>query len=224
MGCRAAARRRTGLASLAQRISATAASTSWSRICAIPARRPGVSAQKSASQRLCAFSPSQRSSCSPALGGRAVRLLDGKNGGIGVGVQQLGGETVAARLLEPAGGVPVAVRGLAPQVGERVHERLDPLVELVVVRARQVLAVGRDLGAGVAVDREDDVAPVDDGVARRLGDGGARHAVLPFVMALPRVGRSGRSAHHHGRVRRSFQTSLDCWTGSRLTEYASKSQ
>ena len=51
----------------------------------MPARRPGVSAQKSASQRLCAFSPSQRSSCSPALGGRAVRLLDGKNGGMVLG-------------------------------------------------------------------------------------------------------------------------------------------
>jgi hypothetical protein len=68
--------------SAAHSISATAASTSLRKICAMPARRPGVSAQKSTIQRLCAFSPAHRNSYSSAAGGRASRFPDGKKGGI----------------------------------------------------------------------------------------------------------------------------------------------
>ena len=55
--------------------------------CAMPARRPGASAQKSAIQRLCACSPAQRASRSPALagGGWSPRLALGKNGGTVLG-------------------------------------------------------------------------------------------------------------------------------------------
>lgn len=62
--------------------SATASSKSPSRICPTPARRSGDSEQKSASQRLWARSPAQRSSSSRAVsGGGAARLACGKNGG-----------------------------------------------------------------------------------------------------------------------------------------------
>ena len=54
-------------ASAAHSTSATAASTSCSMIWTIPSRRPGAAAQKSASQRLWARSPAQRSSRSPSV-------------------------------------------------------------------------------------------------------------------------------------------------------------
>ncbi len=72
-------------ASRVRRISSTAASTSLRRICATPARRPGASAQKSAIQRLCAWSPAQRSSYSAAVGGCAIREAFGKKGGMVLG-------------------------------------------------------------------------------------------------------------------------------------------
>ena len=53
---------KTFMFSLAQRTSASASSTSLRKICASPARRPGAAAQKSASQRLCAWRPAQRRS------------------------------------------------------------------------------------------------------------------------------------------------------------------
>ena len=51
----------------AHSISATAAPTSCSMIWAMPARRPGAAAQKSASHRLWARRPAQRSARSPSL-------------------------------------------------------------------------------------------------------------------------------------------------------------
>ncbi len=60
------------------------ASTSCSRICAMPARRPGAAAQKSASQRLWARRPAQRRSRSPAVGRRRLvheRRLAGRTAG-----------------------------------------------------------------------------------------------------------------------------------------------
>ena len=64
------------------RISRTASSTSLSRICATPARRPGAAAQKSASQRLWARSPAQRCSYSSRDGAGAISEALGKNGGM----------------------------------------------------------------------------------------------------------------------------------------------
>lgn len=72
-------------AAFVRRISCTAASTSLRRICATPARRPGASAQKSASQRLWAWSPAQRIVYSAAVGGCAIREALGKNGGMVLG-------------------------------------------------------------------------------------------------------------------------------------------
>lgn len=72
-------------ASLVRRISRTASSTSLRRICATPARRPGASAQNSASQRLCARSPAQRCSNSSRVGAGAIREAEGKNGGMVLG-------------------------------------------------------------------------------------------------------------------------------------------
>ncbi len=65
---------------------------SWRVIWAMPARRPGASAQKSASQRLWACSPAQRRSASAAVtaGGWAVREVLGKNGGTVFGKMHLG--------------------------------------------------------------------------------------------------------------------------------------
>ena len=51
----------------------------------MPARWNGASAQKSASQRLCAWRPAQRSAKSAALGGGAVMAEAGKNGGTVLG-------------------------------------------------------------------------------------------------------------------------------------------
>ncbi len=72
-------------ASRVRRISFTAASTSFSRIWTTPARRPGASAQNSASQRLCAWSPAQRIVYSAAVGGWAISEALGKNGGMVLG-------------------------------------------------------------------------------------------------------------------------------------------
>jgi hypothetical protein len=73
--------------SFAQRTSSTARSMSCSRIWATPARRPGVAAQKSASQRLWAWSPAQRRSRSPDVAGGGWFSSEGagKNGGIVLG-------------------------------------------------------------------------------------------------------------------------------------------
>ena len=65
----------------AQRTSAIAASMSLTNTWAMPARRSGWFAHQSASQRLCARSPAQRSSRSAGLGGRATSAPVGKNGG-----------------------------------------------------------------------------------------------------------------------------------------------
>ena len=46
----------------AQRTSATASAMSLAKTWMMPARRPGVAAQKSASQRLWAWTPAQRRS------------------------------------------------------------------------------------------------------------------------------------------------------------------
>ena len=59
--------------SRAQRTSAIAASMSLTNTCAMPARRSGWFAHQSASQRLCARRPAQRSSRSAGLGGRDER-------------------------------------------------------------------------------------------------------------------------------------------------------
>ena len=72
---------------LAHSISFTDASTSWSMIWAMPARRPGAWPQKSASHRLCACSPAHRLARSPSVapGGWFTRETLGKNGGIVLG-------------------------------------------------------------------------------------------------------------------------------------------
>ena len=81
--------RRGARASRAQWISRTASSTSFRQICAMPARRSGASAQKSASQRLCACSPAHRSSYSAVVGGRAIDDAGGEERRDGVGEQHL---------------------------------------------------------------------------------------------------------------------------------------
>src|SRR5947199_88734 len=58
-----------------------ASSTSLTKICAIPARRPGSSSHQSASHRLWARTPARRSSSSALDGGRAITAPVGKNGG-----------------------------------------------------------------------------------------------------------------------------------------------
>ena len=50
-----------------------------------------------------------------------------------VGEDHLGDDAVVLELLQARLRVPVAIRGLAPEVDERVHVRLRPLVELVEV-------------------------------------------------------------------------------------------
>ena len=75
-----------------------------------------------------------------------------------VGEQHLRDHTVVLELLTAALRVPVAVRELPAQVGERVHVRLRPRVELVEVLLLEVLAVLGHLGTGVPVGRDHDVA------------------------------------------------------------------
>ena len=136
----------------------SASSTSFSRICATPARRPGAAAQKSASQRLCACSPAHRCSYSAAVGAGVTSAPDGKNGGIVFGNSTSATMPSASSSASARVGVPVAVRVRSGEVVERVAVGLRPRVELVVPARREVLAVRRDRRARVTVGRDDRVA------------------------------------------------------------------
>ena len=128
----------------------------------MPARRPGVRAQKSASQRLWACSPAQRSSRSWASAGGAwvTSAPPGKNGGIVFGKMTSAAMPSASRSRSAPVGVPVALPEVTEQVGEHDLVAVDPGVELVVVPRREVVAVLVDLAAAVAVGGDDEVAVV----------------------------------------------------------------
>ena len=130
-------------ASLAQRISPTASSTSFSMIWAMPARRPGASWQKSTIQRLCAFSPAHRRSILLRRGLRRDEVPRREERRDGVGEQHLGHHAVSLELRDAAAAVEVAVEVGAPQVVERIDVDLRPLVEFIEVPPLEVLAVGR---------------------------------------------------------------------------------
>ena len=137
---RAAARRRSARRPCAQRISSTAASTSCSRICAMPARRPGAAAQKSASQRLCACRPAQRSSRSPAsaAGGWCTSDAFGKNGGIVFG-KMTSATMPSASSSRRRRSSPSCARRRSPwRSSYGFSNGAGPRVELVVVPRRQV--------------------------------------------------------------------------------------
>ena len=74
--------------------------------------------------------------------------------------EHLGDDAVVLQLPGTTVGVPVARRGLAAEVVERVHVRARPLVELVEPPLLEVVAVLVHLGAGVPVGRDHDVAVV----------------------------------------------------------------
>ena len=126
----------------------------------MPARRPGAVAQKSASQRLWARSPSQRRSRSPASAGRRLvderRLREERRDR--VREDDLGHDAVGLQLGEAAVAVPVAGGAVALEVVVRVpnadRQRVEPFVE----RRRQVRAVVVDGAAAMAVGRDDRVA------------------------------------------------------------------
>ena len=154
----------------AHSISRTDASTSWSMIWAMPARRPGAWLQKSASHRLCACSPAHRRARSPVGGPR--RLVDErdlrKERRDGVGEDHLGDDAVGLHLLQPAFRAPVAVGVGAGVVVVGVLELGRPRVELVVVLRGEERLVAVDAGAAVAVGGDDDVVAV-------VMSGGALH-------------------------------------------------
>ena len=128
----------------------------------MPARRPGVRAQKSASQRLCACSPAQRSSrsCASAGGACVTSAAAGEERRDRVREDDLGGDAVGLEVAHATVGVPVALAEVAEQVVEQDLVAVDPGVELVVVPAREEVAVLVDLAAAVAVGGDDDVAVV----------------------------------------------------------------
>ena len=128
----------------------------------MPARRPGVRAQKSASQRLCACRPAQRSSRSCAsIGGACVTSAPpGKNGGIVFGKMTSAAMPSASRSRMRRSESQLRLPEIAEQVGEQDLVAVDPGVELVVVLRREEVAVLVDLATAVAVGGDDDVAVV----------------------------------------------------------------
>ena len=141
--------------------SAIASSTSFRKIWPTPARRSGLDAQKSASQRLCAWMPACRSSYSSADGGRAITAPVGKNGGTVFGKSTSAAVPSDSCSLTATFVVPVLVALLAVEITERVLVAVPPRVELVAVGGIEVLAVLLVVATGVRVGRDQEVA-VDD--------------------------------------------------------------
>ena len=146
VGRRAAGRRRSARWPWPTRSRRTDASTSWSMIWAMPARRPGAWLQKSASQRLCACRPAQRS-LEVAVGG--ARRLVHERAPWGRTAARCSGTRPRRRRRRPpspaagASELPVAVGVGAGVVVVGVLEVGGPAVEVVVVPRREERPVAR---------------------------------------------------------------------------------
>src|SRR4051812_45721844 len=97
-----------------------ASSTSFKKICPMPARRAGNRAHQSASQRLCARMPASRCSYSSGFGGSGEEHEAREERRHGVREHDLADDAIGFELRVAKLVVPVPHAAISPQVGERI--------------------------------------------------------------------------------------------------------
>ena len=140
----------------------------------MPARRPGRARAEVGQPAVVCLQTRPAQLEVVRVGGRCLRheRAAGKERRDRVREDDLGGDAVGLEVAHATVGVPVALPEVAEEVGEQDLVAVDPGVELVVVPAREEVAVLVDLAAAVAVGGDDDVAVVGDSWASSPGSRG----------------------------------------------------
>ena len=131
--------------------SSTASSMLLSRICPMPARRPGKRAHQSASQRLCARRPASRCSYSSGVGTLLTKTAAGEERRNGVGKDDLADDSVGFQCGIADAVVPVAVGVRRSRSPKGLTYAVGPSVEVVPVARLQIGPVVAQVRTCVAV-------------------------------------------------------------------------